>query len=169
MQKFLGKYSDLLYGVMRIVVGLLFACHGAQKILGMFGGMGGEGAKRAERLAVQREHYREELVEGPVLVLDLPERRLLFNPNTVVPLGDEGYVYPGSILIGPWGRLALQEGAALATPSRDRARVAAPEALEPGRDGAVNGPGWILELAPGWRIVPGPRPGDFRLDPDPGG
>lgn len=37
MQKFLGKYSDLLYGVMRIVVGLLFACHGAGKLFGMLG------------------------------------------------------------------------------------------------------------------------------------
>lgn len=38
MQKFLGKYSDLLYGVMRIVAGLLFASHGAQKLFGMLGG-----------------------------------------------------------------------------------------------------------------------------------
>lgn len=128
-----------------------------------------EGADRAERLTVERERYRDELVEGPVLVVELPERLLMFNPNTVVSMGDEGNVYPGSILIGPWGRLTLQQGAALGAPNRERARVAAPEDLEPDRDGAVHGPGWVLELEPGWRLVPGQRPGDFRLEPDPGG
>lgn len=128
-----------------------------------------EEAERAERLAAERAHYLEKLVEGPVLVLELPDRRLMFNPNTVLPLGDEGNVYPASILVGPWGRLTLQEGAALATASRDRARVEAPEVIEPDRGGTVNGPGWVLELNSSWRFVPGPRPGDFRLEPDPGG
>ena len=40
MERWLGKYSDVCYGLMRIVVGLLFACHGAQKLFGLFGGMG---------------------------------------------------------------------------------------------------------------------------------
>ncbi len=35
-----GKFADLLYAAMRIVVGSLFACHGAQKLLGMLGGHG---------------------------------------------------------------------------------------------------------------------------------
>jgi len=30
--------------VLRVVAGFLFACHGAQKLLGAFGGMGGHGA-----------------------------------------------------------------------------------------------------------------------------
>src|SRR5258706_11695147 len=34
----LQRYSTLAYCLMRIVVGLLFACHGAQKLLGAFGG-----------------------------------------------------------------------------------------------------------------------------------
>jgi putative oxidoreductase len=38
MDRWLGKYSQLLYAVMRIVVGLLFACHGAQKLFGVLGG-----------------------------------------------------------------------------------------------------------------------------------
>lgn len=38
MERWLGKYSDSLYAVMRVVVGLLFACHGAQKLFGVLGG-----------------------------------------------------------------------------------------------------------------------------------
>src|SRR6185436_13416534 len=38
MEKWLGKYSDFLYALMRIVTGALFACHGAQKLFGVLGG-----------------------------------------------------------------------------------------------------------------------------------
>jgi putative oxidoreductase len=37
----LGKYSGYAYAIMRIIVGLLLACHGGQKLFGMFGGKGG--------------------------------------------------------------------------------------------------------------------------------
>ena len=43
MKKLIGKFDDQVYAVMRIVVGLLFACHGAQKTLGMLGGVDGNG------------------------------------------------------------------------------------------------------------------------------
>lgn len=39
MERVLGQYSEPAYALMRIVVGFLFACHGAQKILGLFGGV----------------------------------------------------------------------------------------------------------------------------------
>lgn len=123
-----------------------------------------EEAKRAERLAAQRKHYRALLIEGPVLTLELPERRLMYNPNTVLSLGDDGNVYPKSILIGPWGRLTIQEGGALAPSNRDRARVAAPKNGEPDDKGTVTGPGWTLALEPGWRLAPGTRNGDFSVE-----
>ncbi|HMJ06960.1 MAG TPA: DoxX family protein [Chthoniobacterales bacterium] len=37
----LEKYSGYVYALLRIIVGLMFACHGAQKLFGMFGGKGG--------------------------------------------------------------------------------------------------------------------------------
>jgi putative oxidoreductase len=40
MDRWIGKYLETLYGIMRIIAGLLFACHGAKKLLGMFGGHG---------------------------------------------------------------------------------------------------------------------------------
>jgi putative oxidoreductase len=38
MEKVLGTFAPQLYALMRIVVGLLFACHGAQKLFGVLGG-----------------------------------------------------------------------------------------------------------------------------------
>ena len=38
MERVLGRFSPQLYALMRIVVALLFACHGAQKLFGVFGG-----------------------------------------------------------------------------------------------------------------------------------
>jgi len=38
MVRWLGRWSELLYALMRLVVGLLFACHGAQKLFGVLGG-----------------------------------------------------------------------------------------------------------------------------------
>ncbi len=40
MNRYLGKYSDLLYTVLRIVAGLLWAQHGAQKLFGVLGATG---------------------------------------------------------------------------------------------------------------------------------
>ncbi|HXH11311.1 MAG TPA: DoxX family protein [Alphaproteobacteria bacterium] len=44
MERILGPFSPYLYAVMRIVVGFLFASHGAQKLFGALGGMDGSGA-----------------------------------------------------------------------------------------------------------------------------
>ena len=38
MERWLGRYSEAVYGILRIVIGGLFACHGAQKLFGAFGG-----------------------------------------------------------------------------------------------------------------------------------
>jgi len=38
MDRWLGSHSERLYALFRLVVGLLFACHGAQKLFGAFGG-----------------------------------------------------------------------------------------------------------------------------------
>jgi putative oxidoreductase len=38
MERYLGRYSEAIYCLMRLMVGLAFAEHGAQKVLGALGG-----------------------------------------------------------------------------------------------------------------------------------
>lgn len=44
MEPILGRFAEPVYALLRIVAGFLFAFHGAQKLLGAFGGMDGNGA-----------------------------------------------------------------------------------------------------------------------------
>jgi putative oxidoreductase len=41
--RFLERYTDVIYALFRLMFGLLFASHGAQKLFGMFGGIDGKG------------------------------------------------------------------------------------------------------------------------------
>jgi putative oxidoreductase len=38
MDRWLGRHAERVYTLLRIVAGLLFACHGAQKLFGALGG-----------------------------------------------------------------------------------------------------------------------------------
>jgi putative oxidoreductase len=38
MERVLGRFAPQLYAIMRIMSGVLFACHGAQKLFGVLGG-----------------------------------------------------------------------------------------------------------------------------------
>jgi putative oxidoreductase len=38
MKTFLSNHADKCYAIMRLIVGFLFACHGAQKLFGVLGG-----------------------------------------------------------------------------------------------------------------------------------
>ena len=48
MEGFLGRFGPQIYALLRIVAGLLFAQHGAQKTFGLLGGFGGEPGNTAQ-------------------------------------------------------------------------------------------------------------------------
>ncbi len=139
---------------------------------------GGEAIREAEgkreRLRQERlAGYRKLLVDGPVLVIEMQGAQVQFDPRNLQPLGEHGTVYPKLRVSGTWGILTVTD-AALLHPSWSQVTVpaggigstaAAPVQGDGQIGSTVESEGWTLELAEGWKIVPGKRSGDFELRP----
>ena len=71
MQKVIGRYSEIAYALLRIVSGLMFACHGAQKVLGAFGGFKGSPTGKAAIASLMGVGGVIELVAGVLIAFGL--------------------------------------------------------------------------------------------------
>jgi putative oxidoreductase len=65
MERWLGPWSEYCYAVMRIVVALLFVCHGTQKLFGFPGGRGAAASPLLQTAGVI------EIVAGALIALGL--------------------------------------------------------------------------------------------------
>jgi len=116
--------------------------------------------RRKEQIADARKKF----VDGPVLVLSLTsDVNYSYDPNNVIGIDASNTVYPTMRLVDVWGVLTVTNGAWLerdATGHLVRARVPAPADLSAR---PLKGEGWSLELANGWEVVAGERPGDVTV------
>lgn len=125
-----------------------------------------EERERQERRDLRLAGYRQRLVDGPVLVLPAgSEVRYTFNPYGLESLPGEGQVFTTLEAQDEWGALHVQGGVALLVRNGsggvDGFRVPAPADAN---TRPLAGDGWSLDLAEGWKPVPGPRAGDLRLE-----
>lgn len=117
-------------------------------------------AERAQKAEAAKSRYRARLVEGPTLLLPGGHKfAFSFNPSTLVSLGDANTVYPTFHATAEWGTLDVTDGVLVPT-DFSRATVAAPKDTEGPH---LKGPGWTLELAAGWNVVPGAREGSYTI------
>jgi len=109
--------------------------------------------------------YKSRLVRGPVLSLPVAEQfSFSFDPNGVVPLDDTASAYPTMRVTDVWGVLEVTDGALMVRDQNKFVRVVVEAPKErAGKSGEIAGNGWKLNLAPGWMLVPGERPGDLRV------
>jgi putative oxidoreductase len=70
----LSRFADEAQGILRIVAGLLFMQHGAQKLLGSFGGFGGQPGATAPLFSQMGVAGVLELVGGLLMVIGLLTR-----------------------------------------------------------------------------------------------
>ncbi|HEX3251749.1 MAG TPA: hypothetical protein VHS05_20100 [Pyrinomonadaceae bacterium] len=120
--------------------------------------------KQEQRRQQQIGEARKKFLDGPVLTLSLsPDVNYSYDPNNVIGIDANNTVYPTMRLVDSWGVLTVTNGAWLerdATGHLVRARVPAPSDLSAR---PLKGEGWTLELANGWEVVAGDRPGDIKL------
>jgi hypothetical protein len=116
-------------------------------------------AERAVKAETAKARYRARLVEGPTLLLPGGRIAFSFNPSTLVSLGDANTVYPTFHATAEWGTLDVTDGVLVPT-DFSRVTVAAPKDTQGPH---LEGPGWTLELAAGWSVVPGARAGSYSV------
>jgi hypothetical protein len=120
--------------------------------------------RRASEHSALQARLRAQFLEGPRLVLPvLADFNYTFDPNAAQVLAGVGNFFEKAAVRDSWGRLEVAGGGVLLE-RRERAItavvVSAPASPDPR---SVVGPGWTLRLADGWRLVPGPRPGDLQV------
>jgi hypothetical protein len=127
------------------------AAYGASEIRSME-------ADRATKGEAEKQRYRKLLVEGPTLTTPRPGN-FSFNPSTLVSLGDGATVYPTFHAVAAWGTLDVKDGVRVPTDFSGTTLAAPTET----KGSHLEGPGWTIDLAPGWSVVPGAKPGNFTL------
>jgi len=117
-------------------------------------------AGRTQRTEAAKAVYRARLVEGPTLLLPGGKKfAFSFNPSALVSLGDANTVYPTFHATAEWGTLDVTDGVLVPT-DFSHATVAAPKDTQGPH---LEGPGWTLDLAAGWSVVPGARAGSYTV------
>ncbi len=117
-------------------------------------------ADRAAKADAEKARYRALLVDGPTLTLPKAGHfAFSFNPSALISLGAAGAVYPTFHATDAWGTLDVTAGALVPT-DFGSATVAAPSNTTGTH---LQGPGWTLDLAPGWNLAPATKPGSYIL------
>ena len=104
MERLLAGYAPHAYAIMRIVVGVLFLCHGLQKVFGLFGGVNGAAAPLLSILGIAG---LIELIAGALIVIGFATGTAAF-----VASGEMAFAYfMGHFPAGFW---PIQNGGELA-------------------------------------------------------
>jgi len=107
MEALLARIGPLSHALLRIVAGLLFACHGAQKLFGAFGGFGGTEGATAPLFSLLWIGGVIELIGGALIALGVRTQLAAF-----VCSGQMAVAY--FMFHQPKGPLPIQNGGELA-------------------------------------------------------
>lgn len=123
-----------------------------------------EEAERKARTEALLAAQDRRFAEGPVVRLAPGAAfNFSFDPNSVQSYRG-GMVLPTARITDAWGVLEVTANGVW-LPQRDGLFTGIILPAPPGQDRPTEGDGWRLQLAPGWAVVPGERPGDWQVVP----
>ncbi len=101
---------------------------------------------RAEAQRQVIANFRARFTTGPRIELPLEQMQFEFDPDRVTPVDGLGNIYQALVLRDRWGEIRANEGALIAP---DFSRLVASNPAP----GGLSGPGWTLQLAPGYEMA----------------
>lgn len=104
-------------------------------------------------------NYTCKFVTNPHLELEFEQMNVSFDPGNIMPLDDQGMVYPNMRITDNWGILTVKNGA-LMSPNWDKISVSIPTNKD---DKNISGDGWILELKDGYKLTKNNVTGIYQL------
>ncbi|HLP53631.1 MAG TPA: hypothetical protein VK151_01310 [Fluviicola sp.] len=103
--------------------------------------------------------YKLKFIEQPHLEVQFVRMNISFDPRNIMPIEDQGTVYPNMRVTDVWGVLTVENGV-LMSPNWDKVSLTNPTTSD-GRQ--LTGDGWTLELTQGYRAEKDQSTGNYRL------
>jgi hypothetical protein len=114
---------------------------------------------REEKINALIAAYKNRFINQTHFNISFEQMNVSFDPRNIIPIGDNGTVYPNIRVTDNWGILIVENGA-LMSPNWDMITVSAPtiNGLQ-----SVSGDGWKLVLNQGYAVVKDENSHNFKL------
>lgn len=107
-----------------------------------------EETKREEKTKKLIAEYKLKFIENPHFEIKFEKMNVSFDPRNMVPVENEGTVYPNIRVTDKWGILTVENGALMSS-NWDKISISSPIQIG---DKKITGDGWALELSDGYMI-----------------
>lgn len=118
-----------------------------------------EEIRREEKRKKLIAEYKARFIDNPHFELRFEKMNVSFDPRNIMPVEDQGTVYPNIRVTDLWGILTVENGA-LMSPNWDKISITNPVTTEGKK---VSGDGWTLELNNGYTIKKDEVSGNYKL------
>lgn len=118
-----------------------------------------EETKREEKIKRLIAEYKLKFIEHPHFEIKFEKMNISFDPRNIVPIENQGTVYPNIRVTDKWGILTVENGA-LMSPNWDKISISLPVKTESKK---ISGDVWTLELTDEYIIKKDDSNGNYKL------